>query len=396
MPYMHTSSISPTPILPNTSTSQHVPRKTKSSLPSLFYDTTSSLPLILHLNLQPPHTTTNSKMSTILLILYLYTITTLLNPGWAQTNQYSPSHPHLNQPQITLTMKHQKNTPKPLLNPRYPLLPARLPPKPGNALLCLTHQSRASLLQYRVRFLPVYIQAFLEREALIHLQIGAGNGGIGYESSLAAGDAICAFNGTGYTRMRGTVEVPGARICDVESGSIDGLERVDIVSLEKGVGSMMGSSQSYGLESGSSHAVTSSLSAVWGSFQPVTVSVAGEMGEPVQRKRELWFCFDRGRSRSMDPGDRVVVTVFGSGSSWMSSVVRSQETTMDSEGVVVSRLGLGMGMGSTRALSSTYVSTSTGSLAALNGTSTVGFPVATGSVGGCGALVVEGTWVGFF
>lgn len=65
---------------------------------------------------------------------------------------------------------------------------------------------------------------------------------------------------------------------------------------------------------------------------------------------------------------------------------------MDSEGVVVSRLGLGMGMGSTRALSSTYVSTSTGSLAALNGTSTVGFPVATGSVGGCGALVVEGTW----
>lgn len=173
MPYMHTSSISPTPILPNTSTSQHVPRKTKSSLPSLFYDTTSSLPLILHLNLQPPHTTTNSKMSTILLILYLYTITTLLNPGWAQTNQYSPSHPHLNQPQITLTMKHQKNTPKPLLNPRYPLLPARLPPKPGNALLCLTHQSRASLLQYRVRFLPVYIQAFLEREALIHLQIGA-------------------------------------------------------------------------------------------------------------------------------------------------------------------------------------------------------------------------------
>lgn len=99
MPYMHTSSISPTPILPNTSISQHVPRKTKSSLPSLFYDTTSSLPLILHLNLLPPHTTTNSKMSTILLILYLYTITTLLNPGWAQTNQYSPSHPHLNQPQ---------------------------------------------------------------------------------------------------------------------------------------------------------------------------------------------------------------------------------------------------------------------------------------------------------
>ncbi|RAQ55151.1 hypothetical protein AFGD_012270 [Aspergillus flavus] len=296
-------------------------------------------------------------MSTILLILYLYTITTLLNPGWAQTNQKTP--------------QNLCSTP----GTHYCLHGSLQSPE----MLSCVSRTKAELRSCNIELARI-------------IPKGYDGWALCYESSPAAGDAICTFNGTGYTRMRSTVEVPGARICDVESGSIDGLERVDIVSLEKGVGSMMGSSQSYGLESGSSHAVTSSLSAVWGSFQPVTVSVAGEMGEPVQRKRELWFCFDRGRSRSMDPGDRVVVTVFGSGSSWMSSVVRSQETTMDSEGVVVSRLGLGMGVGSTRVLSSTYVSTSTGSFAALNGTSTVGFPVATGSVGGGGALVVEETW----
>ncbi|KAE8326587.1 hypothetical protein BDV39DRAFT_205746 [Aspergillus sergii] len=284
-------------------------------------------------------------MSTILLILYLYTITTLLNPGWAQTNHKTP--------------KNLCSTP----GTHYCMHDSLQSPE----MLSCVSRTKAELRSCNIELARIIPKGY-EGWALC------------YESPTDSGDAICAFNGTGYTRMRGTVEVPGTRICEEGSGSIDGLERVEIVSLEKGVSSTMGSS----------HAITSSLSAVWGSFRPVTVSVAGEMSEPVQRKRERWFCFDRGRSRSVDPGDRVVGTVFGSGSSWRSSVVRSQETTMDSRRVVVSELGIGLV--STRALGSTYVSTSTGSLAALNGTWTVGFPVATGSVGGVGALGVKGAW----
>ncbi|KAE8317731.1 hypothetical protein BDV41DRAFT_572610 [Aspergillus transmontanensis] len=294
-------------------------------------------------------------MSTILLILCLYTITTLFNPGWAQTNHKTP--------------KNLCSTP----GTHYCMHGSLQSPE----MLSCVSRTKAELRSCNIELARI---------------IPKGNEGwaLCYETSPDSGDAICAFNGTGYTRMRGTVEVPGTRICEDDSGSIDDLERMDVVSLEKGVSSTMGSSQSYGLGSGSSHAITSSLSVALGSFRPVTVSVAGEMGEPVQRKRERWFCFDRGRSRSVDPGDRVVVTVFSSGSSWGSSVVRSHETTVDSDGVDVS--GLGMGLGSTRALGSTYVATSTGSLATLDGTSTVGFPVATGSVDGVGALGVRGVW----
>ncbi|PIG87761.1 hypothetical protein AARAC_000727 [Aspergillus arachidicola] len=217
-------------------------------------------------------------MSTILLILYLYTITTLLNPGWAQTNHKTP--------------KNLCSTP----GTHYCMHGSLQRPE----MISCVSRIKAELRSCNIELARIIPKGY-EGWALC------------YESSTDSGDAICAFNGLGYTRMRGTVEVPGTRICEDGSGSTDGLERVDIVSLEKGMGSTMSSSQNYGLGSGSSHAITSSLSAVWGSFRPGTVSVAGEMSEPVQRKRERWFCFDRGRSRSVDPGDRAVVTVFGWG-----------------------------------------------------------------------------------
>lgn len=226
--------------------------------------------------------------------------------------------------------------------------------------------------------------------------------GIGYESSPDAGDAICAFNGTGYSRVRGiTVEVPGTGICEDETDEIDPtdeVERVDFIAFGERLSSTMGSSATpgYGLGPGLSHAIMPSLGGGWGSFWPVTKSETGEVSGLVESKGKQRLCFDRGRSRAPSPGDRALATVFRSGSGGMFSgdgtvISRSQETTMvTSEGVGVSLLGLGLG--STTARGSMCVSTLSGSLAAWNGTSTVGFPVVTGSLAGAGALGVNGVW----
>ncbi|KAB8255364.1 hypothetical protein BDV32DRAFT_154313 [Aspergillus pseudonomiae] len=299
-------------------------------------------------------------MTTILLLIYLFTITTFLHPGWAQTNQYAPSsHSPL-----------QRNPPNHILTAYTRRTPNNLCSTPGThycthsslhspeILSCVT-RTRAELRSCNIELARIIPKGY-EEWALC------------YESSPAAGDAVCAFNGTGYTRKGATVAVPETGICEDEIDESGSIDAVDFVSL----GEEVSSSLRYGLGSGSIHAMVSSADAGWSSFRPVTTPGIAGVGE----------------SRAVDPGDwNRVVTVLGSGSGWRSlgdGVGGSQETTRVGGGVATS----GLGLDSTSALASAYVSTSTGSLPLWNGTSAIGLPVVTGSVSGFGALWLNGVW----
>ncbi|KNG86128.1 hypothetical protein ANOM_005477 [Aspergillus nomiae NRRL 13137] len=234
-------------------------------------------------------------MTTILLLIYLFTITTFLHPGWAQTNQRTPNN-------LCSTPGTHYCTHSSLHSPEI--------------LSCVT-RTRAELRSCNVELARIIPKGY-EEWALC------------YESSPAAGDAVCAFNGTGYTRKGATVAVPETGICEDE---------IDFVSLGEEVSSRL----SYGLGSGSSPTIVSSLDAGWSSFRPVTTPGIGEVGESVQRNRKQRLCFERGRPRAVDPGDwNRVVTLLGSGSGWRSlgdGVGGSQETTRVGGGWL--RLGWG-------------------------------------------------------
>ncbi|KAE8132900.1 hypothetical protein BDV38DRAFT_287255 [Aspergillus pseudotamarii] len=140
-------------------------------------------------------------MSTKLLVIYyLYTIITLLHSGWPQTNQYS-----------SYSLLH--STPNNLCSTpgthycTYSSLH-------GPEILSCVSRTRAELRSCNIELARIIPKAMR-----------------GYESSPDAGDAICAFNGMGYSRLRGgTVEVPGTEICEDETDETDSSDGVDFIS----------------------------------------------------------------------------------------------------------------------------------------------------------------------